>query len=50
MLREVVQVFARLAETCAAHEHGADPEFTVDEMIERDTGRHDVAACPQRRA
>ena len=43
MLREFVQVLARLAETRAAHEHGADPEFAVDEMIERDT-RRDVAA------
>jgi hypothetical protein len=41
---EVVQMLARLAETRAAHEHGADPEFTVDEMIERDTGRRDVVA------
>ena len=37
-------MLARLAETRAAHEHRADPEFTVDEMIERDTGRRDVAA------
>ncbi len=37
-------MFARLAETRAAHKHGAAPEFTVDEMIERDTGRRDVAA------
>jgi hypothetical protein len=44
VLREVVQMLARLAETRAAHEHGADPKFTVDEMIERDTGRRDVAA------
>jgi len=41
---EVVQMLARLAETRAAHKHGADPEFTVDEMIERDTGRRDVVA------
>jgi len=32
------------AETRAPHEHGADAEFTVDEVIERDTGRRDVAA------
>jgi hypothetical protein len=38
-------MFARLAQTCAAHEHGADPKFMVDEMIERDTGRRDVAAA-----
>src|SRR5215472_3139750 len=44
VLREVFQMLARLAETRAAHEHGADPEFAVDEMIERDTGRRDVAA------
>ena len=37
-------MLARLAETRAAHEHGAKPEFTVDEMIEGDTGRCDVAA------
>jgi len=37
-------MLARLAEARAAHEHRADPEFTVDEMIERDTGRRDVAA------
>jgi hypothetical protein len=30
MLRELVQMLARLAETRVAHEHGADPEFTVD--------------------
>src|SRR5215469_7879726 len=41
---EVVQMLARLAETRAAHEHGSDPEFTIDQMIERDTGGHDVAA------
>src|SRR5580704_6259307 len=41
---EVIQMLARLAETRAAHEHGADPEFTVDEMIEWDTGRRDIAA------
>src|SRR5580693_6858352 len=44
MYCEVVQMLARLAETRAAHEHRADPEFTVDEMVERDTGRRDVAA------
>src|SRR6267378_7509230 len=44
MLREVVQMFARLAQTCAAHEYGADPKFMVDKMIERDTRRRDVAA------
>ena len=44
MLREILQMLTRLAETRAPHEHGADPEFTVDEMIEWDTGRRDVAA------
>jgi hypothetical protein len=43
-LREVVQVLTRLAEARAAHKHGADLKFTVDEMIERHTGCHDVAA------
>src|ERR1700730_1019459 len=43
-LREIVQMLARLAETRAPHEHRADPKFTADEMIERDTGRRDVAA------
>ena len=41
---EVVQMLARLAETRAAHEQGSDPEFTIDQMIERDTGGRDVAA------
>src|SRR5580692_7217640 len=37
-------MLARLAETRAAHEHGANPEITIDEVIERDTGGRDVAA------
>src|SRR5215469_6611120 len=44
MLRENLQMLARLAETRAPHEHGSDPEFTVDEMIEWNIGRRDVAA------
>src|SRR5262249_3449271 len=40
---EVVQMLARLAETRAAHEHGAHAAVTVDEMIEGDAGRCDVA-------
>ena len=36
-------MLARPTETRAPHEHGADPG-PVDEMIERDTGRRDVAA------
>ena len=43
-LGEVIQVLARLTETRATQERGADPEFTVDEMIERDAGSRDVAA------
>ena len=29
-------MLARLAQTRAAHEHGSDPEFTIDQMIGRD--------------
>lgn len=43
-LREVVQMLARFAETCAAHENRADSKFAVNKMIERDTARRDVAA------
>src|SRR5258708_39340160 len=43
-LREVLQMLARLAETRAAHEHRADQKITVNEMIERNTRRHDIAA------
>ena len=35
-LREVFQMLARPSETRAAHEHGPDSKFTVDEMIESD--------------
>jgi hypothetical protein len=44
MLREFLQILARLAKARAAHEHRTNAKFTVDEMIERDTGRRDVAA------
>jgi hypothetical protein len=37
MLREFLQILARLAKTRAAHEHRTDTKFTVDEMIQWDT-------------
>ena len=43
-LCELLQMLAWLAKTSAAHEYGADLKFTVDEMIERNTARHYVAA------
>jgi hypothetical protein len=43
-LGEAIQVLAWLTETRATQERGAHPEFTVDQMIERDAGSRDVAA------
>ena len=43
-LCELFQMLAWLAQASAAHEHGANLKFTVDEMIERDTTRYYVAA------
>src|SRR4051812_34025805 len=37
-------MLAWLAETRAAHEHRADAKFAIDEMIQWNTGRGDVAA------
>jgi hypothetical protein len=34
MLRELLQILARLAKARAAHEHPTDAKFTVDEMIQ----------------
>jgi hypothetical protein len=33
VLREILQMLARLAETRAAHQHSADVKFAIDEMI-----------------
>ena len=44
MMREVLQMLARLAETRATHQHGADMKFAIDEMIQRNTGCRNVAA------
>src|SRR5262245_55446983 len=40
---QLLEVLARLAETRAAHAHAADQEHAVDEVIERDARRCDVA-------
>jgi hypothetical protein len=37
-------MLARLTQTRAAHEHSADPKFTIREVVERDAGGHDVTA------
>jgi hypothetical protein len=37
MLREFLQILARLTKARAAHEHRTDAKFTVDEMIQWDT-------------
>jgi len=44
MVREFLQILARLAETRAAHEHRTDAKFMVDEMIQWDTRGRNVAA------
>jgi hypothetical protein len=44
MLREFLQILARLAKARAAHEHRTDAKFTVDEMIQWDTRGRNVAA------
>jgi hypothetical protein len=36
VLRDVLQMLARLAKTRAAHEHRADAKFVVDKMIQWD--------------
>src|SRR3989442_15255959 len=44
LLREVLEVPAGLAEPRADHAHRAHPEFAIDQMVERNAGRCDVAA------
>src|SRR2546429_920469 len=44
LLREVLEVLAGLAEPRADHTHRAHPEFAIDQVVERNAGRCDVAA------
>jgi hypothetical protein len=43
-LSKIIQMLARLTQTRAAHEHGADPKFTLREVVEWDAAGHDVTA------
>src|SRR2546427_4905115 len=44
LLREVLEVLAGLAEPRADHAHRAHPELAIDQVVERNAGRCDVAA------
>src|SRR2546428_2096226 len=49
LLREFLEVLAGLAEPRADHTHRAHPEFAIDQVVERNAGRCDVAAVLMRR-
>src|SRR2546427_3644117 len=49
LLREVLEVLAGLAEPRADHAHRAHPELAIDQVVERNAGRCDVAAGPHPR-
>src|SRR2546430_5938609 len=44
LLREVLEVLAGLAEPRADQAHRAHPELAIDQVVERNAGRCDVAA------
>ena len=44
-MRKPLQMRAGFAESEAAGSYVADPELLVDQMIQRDASRHDVAAA-----
>src|SRR2546428_3925122 len=48
LLREVLEVLAGLAEPRADHAHRAHPELAIDQVVERNAGRCDVAAGVRR--